>query len=603
MKKRIVSILLAGAMVLSLAACGSSSATESSGDVSADATAETAPDSLSGVVNDSEPTYGGSMTLYYQNFNEVFDPAMGENYTYSLWLESLWAPDWSINDPDVYNFDANVLPYNCISGQIADSWDWQVYEDGTGSDLTVKLRQDVYFQEKDSEYDVFGGRNVTADDVVYSYDRTLGVGSYADKEAPDYGGMWSMVLGDVVDLESGDSICEKVDDYTVVFHLKAVTEAQLGTFMQSMVNITGVEWENLTQEQQNDWHYACGTGPYILTDYSAGSFYKFEKNPNYYDYDERYPDNQLPYLDEVTLTSVADSAAMMSSFIAGDLDYISLDSSLSDDQGQELVNSMNGDIQVLTFDSNAGAINLKVNAEPFNDERVRIALQKAINLEEVNSAYYGYDTDLQIATLFINARSDWSSLDEWDDELKSEYSYDPEGAKALLEEAGYPDGFEFTVVTDPNADTDLFELAKSYFAAIGVTMNIEPAADMQAAHQIQSDETDSRAFSNHLADCESSVAASNGYSTTGFANSTFHSDSEMDELLASFVAAQTSEEETEIAKQVDLHFMQQHWLIALSGTTQKHEYLSSRIGGLSNGERISYSHFTKTFVARIWASE
>ncbi|MCR5784498.1 MAG: ABC transporter substrate-binding protein [Eubacterium sp.] len=601
MKKKIVSIMLSVAMCLSLAACsGSSGETSASSDA---AQAQTTSVSDSGMVNESEPTYGGSMTLYYQNFYEAFDPAVGESYTYALWLESLWAPDWGINDPDVYNFDANVLPYECITGQIADTWEWEVYEDGTGSDLTVTIRDDIYFQEKDEEYDVFGGRNLTADDVVYSYDRTLGVGSYADKEAPDYGGMWSMVLGDVIDLESGEAVCEKVDDYTVVFHLKAITEAQLATFMQSMVNITGTEWETLTQEQQNDWHYACGTGPYILTDYSTGSFYKYTKNENYYDYDERYPENKLPYLDELTLTSVGDSAAIMSSFIAGDLDYISFDSSLSDDQGTELINSLDGDLQVLTYDSNASAINLKVNAEPFDDIRVRIALQKAINLEEVNSAYFGYDTELNYATLFIKAMDEWISTDEWDDELISEYSYDPEGAIALLEEAGYPDGFEFEVVTDANADADIYQLAQSYFSAIGVTMNITNVTDMQEVHSIQADETDTRAFSTHLADFESTDAALFNYATTGFAYATFHGDTKMDELLTAASAAVTSDEQATAAKAADLYFMQQHWVIALSGTTNKHEYLSSRIGGLSNGERISYSHFTKTFVARIWASE
>ena len=411
----------------------------------------------------------------------------------------------------------------------------------------------------------------------------------------------------MVDLNaSGDAakpLVEKVDDYTVVFHLKATTEAQIGTFMQSMINITGVEWENLTAEQQNDWHYACGTGPYVLVDYSANSFYKFEKNPNYYDYDERYPENQLPYLDSVTLSAFGDAAAMMASFISGELDYISLDSSLSDDQGRELVSSLDGNIQVLTFNSNASAINLKVNNEPLNDIRVRIALQKAINLEEVNSAYYGYTTPVNLASLFIAARSDWISVDEWDDELLSEYSYDPEGAKELLAEAGYPDGFTFTVVTDPNADRDIYELAKSYFAQIGVTMEIYQAADMNEAHQIQSDESDGRAFSTHLADFESTDAALFNYATTGFAYATFHGDTQMDELLMAASSAKTSEEQAEAAKAADLYFSQQHWVIALSGTTQKHEYLSAKIGGLKNGERISYSHFMKTFLARIWNSE
>ncbi len=614
MKKKIVSMVLTCAMAVSLAACGGTSTESASGNgaqtgntASGDSTASVYEEALKGITNESEPTYGGSATFYYQNFNEAFDPAVGESYTYAMWLEPLWAPDWSVNNPDEFNFDSNVLPYEYITGQIADSWEWELTEDASGdvsgSDLTVKLRDDVYFQKKDGEYDIFGGRNLKADDVVYSYDRTLGVGSYKDKEAPDYGGMWSMVLGDVVDLKSGDSICEKIDDYTVVFHLKATTESQLGTFMQTMINITGTEWEDLSQEQQNDWHYACGTGPYILTDYSAGSFYKFKKNENYYDYDERYPENKLPYLDEVTLTSVGDSAALMSSFIAGDLYYISFDSSLSDDQGAEIVSSLNGNLQVLTFNSNASAINFKVNNSPFDDIRVRKALQLAINLDEVNSSYYGYTSDVTIPTLFIKAREDWISLPDWDDELRSEYSYDPEKAKELLAEAGYPDGFEFTVVTDANADPDIYQLAQSYYAAIGVTMKIENVTDMQEIHSIQADSSDTRAFSTHLADFESTDAALFNYATTGFAFATFHDDSNMDDLLMKASAATTSSEQAEAAKKADLYFMQQHWVIAISGTTQKHEYLSAKIGGLSNGERISYSHFTKPFLARIWASE
>ena len=611
--RKVISLMMVAAMGLSMAACGGSAESTSNGsgatgDVSSSGDGQSSiyASALEGMTNTSEPTYGGSATFYYLNFNEAFDPAVGESYTYAMWLEPLWTADWGLNDPDTFNFDSNVLPYEYITGQIADSWEWELTEDASGdvsgSDLTVKIRDDVYFQEKDDEYDVFHGRNVTADDVVYSYDRTLGIGSYKDKEAPDYGGMWNMVLGDVVDLQSGDSICEKIDDYTVVFHLKAVTEAQLGTFMQSMINITGPEWEDLTQEQQNDWHYACGTGPYILTDYSTGSFYKFKKNENYYDYDERYPDNKLPYLDEVTLTSVGDSAALMSSFIAGDLDYISFDSSLSDDQGAEIVNSLDGDVQVLTFNSNASAINFKVNSEPFNDINVRKAIQMAIDLDEVNSSYYGYTSELVIPTLFIRAREDWISLPDWDDELKSEYSYNPEAAKQLLEEAGYGDGLEFTVVLDANADPDIYELAKSYLAAINVTMNIEVVTDMQEIHSIQADESDNRAFSTHLADFESTDAALFNYATTGFAFATFHNDSKMDELLMAASAATTSEEQTRAAKEADLYFMQQHWTVAISGTTQKHEYLSSKIGGLSNGERISYSHFTKPFIARIWDS-
>ena len=54
------------------------------------------------------------------------------------------------------------------------------------------------------------------------------------------------------------------------------------------------QWGNL-----NDWHHAIGTGPFILTDFVAGSSVTLVKNPNYWGYDERYPQNQLPYVDKL----------------------------------------------------------------------------------------------------------------------------------------------------------------------------------------------------------------------------------------------------------------------------------------------------------------
>ncbi|MGM9615194.1 MAG: ABC transporter substrate-binding protein [Oscillospiraceae bacterium] len=584
--RRILAALLALVMVFALVGCGST-------------TSETAAEPTAQSGEPGEPVYGGSATIYYQNFNEVFDPAMAESYTYSLWLESLWGPDWGLNDPDVYNFDANVLPLDYIDGQIAESWDWVKNGDGT-SDLYVTIRDDIYFQEKDAAYDVFGARNLKAEDVKFSYDRIWGTGSIGKENMASYEVSWTSVFDGIIDFTYGNPV-EVVDDYTVVFHLMTESEVLLETFMYTAVNITGVEWNELTEEQRNDWHYACGTGPFVLVGYEPDSYYKYVRNDNYYDYDERHPENRLPYLDSLTLTAVNDAAGIMSSFIAGNLDYVSMDANLTPDQNSQIIDALDGDVNVLYYDSNAAGIALKVNQPPFDDIRVRIALQKAVNLEQVNSLYYEYDTPLNLAGLWIAARDEWSSQDEWDDELVSEYTYDPEGAKALLAEAGYPDGFTFTVALDTNADQDLYLLIKTYFAAIGVTMELDPVSDMQTAHQISGDASNPEDINQNIADLEAIDSAIFMYSTTGMANPIYHTDTEFDAILESARGAETLDDLVAYARTADLRFMESHWIIACSGTTLKTELLSSRIGGIENGERISYSRFTKPFLARIWA--
>ncbi|MCR5784494.1 MAG: ABC transporter substrate-binding protein [Eubacterium sp.] len=603
MKKRILAAFLAAAMTLSLAACGGNAGEDAaaSGEASSAEEAE-----QTAQLEETDPVYGGSATFYYSDFNNVFDPAMGEAYTYSLWLEYLWAPNWGLDDPDTYNFDINTFTVDTADGQIAKEWSWENYEDGDGySDLYVTIRDDIYFQEKEEEYDVFGGRNLTAADVVYTYSRLWGKGTdYCLGEEPFMiDGDWYNRFEGIVDYSLDDPV-EQLGEYELVFHLATESESRLSELIIGQVNITGVEWETLTSEQQNDWHYACGTGPYILTDYQAGSYYKFERNENYYDVDDRHPENVLPYLDEVVLTSVTDNAAAMSSFISGDLDYISRTAYLSDDQASELISSMDNNLQVFSYENGANALVMKCNQEPFNDERVRIALQKAINLEEATTAYLGYDIeDFEYASLWAPALTGWSSVEDWDDELISEYTYDPEGAKALLEEAGYPDGFEFTVAIDAEADADLFQLAKSYFAEIGVTMEIEVLADMMEGREVQGNSEDTRQFNMTVGGSTDAGFAYQTWASDGFAYAVYAYDTEMDELLASTRDALTLDEQAVSAKAADQYFAEQHWAVVLSGQSVQREYLSTRIRGLENGELLSAYHNFKTFIPRLYAVE
>ncbi len=599
MKKRILAAFLAAAMTLSLAACGGagSTANEESGNAQSTETESVA-------LEETEPQYGGSATFYFTDFNNVFDPAMGEAYTYSLWLEYLWAPNWGLNDPETFNFDINTFTVDTADGQIAKEWSWENYEDGDGhSDLYVTIRDDIYFQEKEEEYDIFHARNLTAADVVWTYSRLWGKGTglFLGEEPFMIDGDWYNRFMGIVDYDLDDPV-EQISDYELVFHLATESESRLSELMIGQVNITGPEWGDLTSDQQNDWHYACGTGPYILTDYQAGSYYKLTRNENYYDVDDRHPENKLPYLDEIILTSVTDNTAAMSSFISGDLDYISMKAFLSDDQASELVNSLGGNIQIFSYDYGANALTLKCNQEPFSDERVRIALQKAINLEEVNTAYLGYDAeDFEYASLWATALTGWTSVEDWDEELISEYTYDPEGAKALLEEAGYPDGFSFTVAIDTDADADLFQLAKSYFAEIGVEMEIEVLADMMEGREVQGNSEDTRQFNLGVGNSSDAGFAYQTYASDGFAYAIYANDSTMDELLRNTRDAMTLEEQAQNAYDADLYFAKQHWAIVLSGQTKQKEYLSTRIGGLENGELISAYHNYKTILPRLYA--
>ena len=64
--------------------------------------------------------------------------------------------------------------------------------------------------------------------------------------------------------------------------------------------------------------------------------------------------------------------------------------------------------------------------------------------------------------------------EEWPQDLKDEYAYNPTAAKKLLADAGYPNGFKTNVVADTAGDMDLLQIVKSYFAEVGIDMEIRP---------------------------------------------------------------------------------------------------------------------------------
>jgi hypothetical protein len=101
--KKIVSLMLALVTLFSLAACGGGKF--QTGTTGSEQTSNTGTQASTS----SEPKYGGSLTLKFDNFNTVFDPAMGENNCYDLWAEHLWCMNWGLNDPSKCAFKENVM--------------------------------------------------------------------------------------------------------------------------------------------------------------------------------------------------------------------------------------------------------------------------------------------------------------------------------------------------------------------------------------------------------------------------------------------------------------------------------------------------------------
>lgn len=206
-----------------------------------------------------------------------------------------------------------------------------------------------------------------------------------------------------------------------------------------------------------------GAGPYMLDSDAtvANSSYVFVKNPNYWD-----PDAQ--HYEKIVFTVIADQNSALAALRSGQVQVAqgsastaeaALEAGLTVSQGPSaMVGAYFAD-----FDGTV--------VPQFADLRVRQALNYAIDREAITDSIYG---EFGIPTTQFVPEGIGGFLPE----LEDAYPYDPEKAKELLAEAGYPDGFSFTVLEQPGFDgSDLLPQAMAeQFAAVGVQMEVKSYA-------------------------------------------------------------------------------------------------------------------------------
>lgn len=593
--KKFLALLLALAMMLALAACGSSDTedTTEEAEETAEETAETEEEEeaeeeeeVTAEETSSEPTTGGSVTFYYPQFFNVFDPSMQPDYQYALWFSTLWCMDYDaggeVNSTSGINYTEEV-------GDVAESW--EIAEDF--SSITVTIKQGVTFQVLDDEYDYYGGRELTAEDVAYSYERLLGMVDGLDAvDASDYG--WHTEDGSG-SLDMVESI-EVVDDYTLTFYFNTSDETNLNSFMTTPINLCGAEWDALTEDQQGDWHYACGTGAYILTDYVQDQSMTFVRNENYFG---------TAYVDEITLVYISDSTNITSQLAAGSLDWVGEKSStnvLTSDQITEL-EGYDTLVKYVYNGSAPAGIGLRVTQEPYNNLDFRIAMQQLISFEDI-AVYQGLDSsDIVISGLW-NVNSDWSATEQIQADLADEYSYDPEAAQAVLESYGVTvdTPLTLTVAIDPLADQTLFTYVKSIYAAYGINLELDVYDDVMAQSMVVADETSTDAFNFTAGGLDTLLQAQLMTIPGGFGYGFFYDDETYPSLIEELASAATLDEQAEIAQEADYYFTSQHWVIAIGGVDNETEFMSSRIQNY-DGQKVYGNGNMKVVLRNIWVAE
>jgi peptide/nickel transport system substrate-binding protein len=399
-----------------------------------------------------KPQYGGTVTVSASSNPSAWDPwrslsggaadfALGSIY------DVLQGGDWSVDRSECSYLTKNIL-LQYTKGFSMESWD-------NPDPLTyiIYLRKGMYFQNKPP----VNGREVTADDVKYSIDRIIGLGEFAEAGPSPYVGLqgWAVV----------ESV-EVVDKYTLAIHLKEAspmfpeywgTEVTAFIHPREVVDQYGAEFT---------WEQAVGHGPWMIEDVVIDSGMTFEKHPNYYGWDENFPENRIPYADTFKVLIIGDWSTQLAAMRTGKIDLL-----WAGWEDAETLKETEPHLKWARCPGSCQVCNLNNSLEPYNDVRVRKAMQMAINLPEIAETLFGGNGDPYPMMASQAAMAAYfTPLDELPEDVQEGFHYNPERARELLTEAGYPNGFKQTMPL--SAQSDLADLFIAYWEDIGIETEI-----------------------------------------------------------------------------------------------------------------------------------
>jgi ABC-type transport system substrate-binding protein len=374
----------------------------------------------------------GEIVITYKDDVSTLDPAIGYDWQ-----------NWSI----IKSLFDGLMDYKPGTTELVPDLAESYAISPDGKTFTFKLRPGVKFTN---------GRALTAEDVKYSIERVVNPAT----QSPGAGFFGSIVGYDEV---SGGKATELsgitvVDPHTVKFELSRPD----ATFLHVMaINFAHVVPKEEVEKYGADFgKNPVGSGAYRMTEWTLGQRLVLEKNAGYWK-----PDT--PKLDKVTFEFGQEPTVALLRLQRGEVDV--LGDGIPPAQFLEVKDDPQYAGQIVEGGQlHTGYVTMNVNTKPFDDVRVRQAVNMAINKDRI--------------VRIINNRAVAAnqplppSMPGYIKDLKG-YAYDPDGAKKLLAAAGLADGFTtelYVYNTDPNPR--IAQAIQQDLAAIGINAEIKSLA-------------------------------------------------------------------------------------------------------------------------------
>lgn len=407
---------------------------------------------LLGSCSDGELKDEGRTVFHYNESKGItsLDPAQART------MGNIWATAQMFNG--LVQLDSSLKVQPCIARS------WELSVDGTV--FAFHLRTDVRFHD----HPLFAGGKgalVTAHDFVYSFNRILDEKTLSP-------GRW--VFSQVDRQREGGF--KAVNDTLLHIYLK-----QAFTPFLSMLSMPycAVVPKTMADAMGRDFgRTPVGTGPFMFKEWHEGVKLVLHRNPHYFETDARGA--ALPYLDAVGITFIADAQSVFLEFLKGNLDMLS---GLEDGSFKDALLTPNGKLQPEMESKVVMQTMPFLNTEYLGflmDTTLSIMKDNPLNNKAVRQAInHGFDRQRMIRYLRNGIGTAGTGgivppgLPIAHDKAKVGYEYDPEKAKALLTEAGYPNGkgLPEIVLHATSQYLDLCEFIQHQLSEVGIRLRIE----------------------------------------------------------------------------------------------------------------------------------
>lgn len=483
MVKKLVWMVISCVMVLSLitASCGTddTGGTVTQEDEGQTVTVGTEEEKMDEkeetVVSSDKPEYGGSITLMMAlDVNDFLPWSLAPSAPVQMCNDWLWNGDWAKGPAGGYGsnevgWETSTNLRDMKAYYLAQEIRWEANDDGETGNVYIKVKEGINYS-----YDpvnpvsqLVGGRELTTDDVLWNLNMRMNdprshPGAYIFLFFPWMHGIYGEKIGP--------------NELKFTFPIAQLLNAVMFLCDGTQIFPPEID-EEYKAESTTDWQACVGAGPFMIEDYVPSNMVSVKRNPNYWNTNPVGPGkgDKLPYLDKIKYIIIEDASTQQAAFRSGKLAQLGALSIEDKDMMVRGNSEMKYAIGGLMAQPLLG-MRTDLPGTPFADVKVRRAMFMATDFNEINEGLYQGLGQIHTWPYWYQKGYEdlYLSLDDPDcpAEVKELFVYNPEKAKELLAEAGYPEGFKAEILMTETS-VDYYSIIKDQWDKVGIDLEFD----------------------------------------------------------------------------------------------------------------------------------